>query len=277
MRGILGTRGAAADGCLLPTIAAVSAVPLPICIVAAYRFVDLNDCQTLRQKLFDAATRAGIKGTALLAPEGINFTLAGSPQGMQTWLAALQSDSRFAALEMKTHHAARIPFRHLRVKVKREIIRMNQATVQPAAGRAAAVDAKTLARWLDAGHCDAGRPVLLLDTRNGFEVDAGAFAGAVDWRLHKFSDFPAALQAHRDALQGKTVVSYCTGGIRCEKAALWMAQSGVENVVQLDGGILRYFEQTQGAPHWRGECFVFDERVGVGAAVDTKAQDNKDG
>jgi UPF0176 protein len=100
----------------------------------------------------------------------------------------------------------------------------------------------------------------MLDTRNGFEVDAGAFEGAIDWRLERFSDFPAALAAHRDQLAGKTVVSYCTGGIRCEKAALVMQALGVERTFQLEGGILRYFEQTDGAPGWRGRCFVFDER-----------------
>jgi UPF0176 protein len=238
-----------------------------ICIVAAYRFVDIDNTQALRDGLFNAAAAVGIKGTLLIAQEGINFTLAGTRVAMQGWLQALQADRRFAALEMKTHSAQAIPFRHLRVKVKAEIIRMNQPTIRPTAGRAPAVSAATLARWLDSGHCDAGRPVVLLDTRNGFEVDAGAFEGAVDWRLHKFSDFPAALAAHRDELLGKTVVSYCTGGIRCEKAALWMAQAGVEHVTQLDGGILRYLEQaphaSPNAPHWQGECFVFDERVGV--------------
>jgi UPF0176 protein len=153
------------------------------------------------------------------------------------------------------------------VKVKREIIRMNMPAIRPVAQRAPAVDAPTLARWLQAGHCDDGRPVVMLDTRNGFEVDAGAFDGAVDWRLDKFSDFPAALDAHKDDFAGKTVVSYCTGGIRCEKAALVMQQAGIEHVHQLDGGILTYFEQTDGAPGWRGGCFVFDERVALDPAL----------
>jgi len=154
------------------------------------------------------------------------------------------------------------------VKVKPEIIRMNQPTVRPQAGRAPAVDAPTLARWLANGsRDDAGREVVLLDTRNGFEVDAGAFAGAIDWRLTKFSEFPDAVQAHRAELEGKTVVSYCTGGIRCEKAALWMEHIGLRDVLQLDGGILRYFEQAPGAPGWNGDCFVFDAREGLDAAL----------
>ena len=158
------------------------------------------------------------------------------------------------------------------MKIKHEIIRMNQPAIRPAAGRAPAVAATTLARWIAEGHCDEGRPIKLLDTRNAFEVDAGAFEGAVDWRLHKFSDFPAALASHRAELDGHTVVSYCTGGIRCEKAALVMQQAGLAHTVQLEGGILKYFEDTAGqAPGWRGACFVFDERLGLNAALQPAA------
>ena len=235
----------------------------PVSIVAAYRFVELNDCDSLRQDMLTQGQALALKGTVLLAPEGINFNLAGSPKNMLRWLEFLQQDQRFQGLDLKQHTASSLPFKRLLVKVKREIIRMNELGVRPQAGRAPAVDARTLARWLAAGHCDEGRPVVMLDTRNGFEVDAGAFEGALDWRLQKFSDFPAAAAAHRSELVGKTVVSYCTGGIRCEKAALWMSDAGIEHVLQLDGGILRYFEEAPGAPHWRGRCFVFDERVAL--------------
>ena len=145
------------------------------------------------------------------------------------------------------------------VKVKREIIRMNHPTIQPAAGRAPAVAPATVRRWLDQGHDDQGRPVVTLDTRNAFEVDHGSFAGAIDWRIGKFTEFPEALKQHLHELQGKTVVSFCTGGIRCEKAALLMREQGLEQVYQLEGGILKYFEETDGA-HYQGNCFVFDER-----------------
>ncbi|MDP3086462.1 MAG: sulfurtransferase [Rubrivivax sp.] len=231
--------------------------------VSAYRFVGIDDGADLRQRLFASAQAATLKGTVLLAPEGINLTLAGAPAALRGWLAALQADARFKGLPVKESFSSAQPFGRLFVKLKREIIRMNQPDLRPAAGRAPAVDAPTLARWLVQGHCDAGRPLALLDTRNGFEVDAGAFEGAIDWRLHKFSDFPAALDAHLDTLQGKTVVSYCTGGIRCEKAALAMQARGLPHVLQLDGGILQYFEDTDGAPHWRGDCFVFDERIAL--------------
>jgi UPF0176 protein len=266
----------------LPTICAVSTPAHPFSVVAAYRFVDIDDGDALRDRLAQSAQRADLKGTLIVATEGINFSLAGAHASMQTWLGALQSDARFAQMEIKTHRAAAVPFRFLKVKLKPEIITMHLASTQggvrPAAQRAAAVDAATLKRWLDAGHCDEGRPVVMLDTRNGFEVDAGAFEGALDWRLNKFSDFPAALQAHADALKNKTVMSYCTGGIRCEKAALWMTQAGIEHVKQLDGGILRYFEKTAQAdgssPHWQGECFVFDERINVPADINANRNTN---
>jgi UPF0176 protein len=234
--------------------------------IAAYRFVDIADPEALRRRLQDSAAAAGLKGTVLLAREGINLMLSGPARPLQAWLAELQRDERFATMELKSHAAGTDLFKRLRVKVKPEIIRMNQPTVRPAAGRAATVSAATLRRWLDTGRCDEGREVLLLDTRNDFEVDAGAFSAAIDWRLKRFSDFPSALAAQRSALAGRTVVTYCTGGIRCEKAALWMAAQGLEHVVQLDGGILRYLEQHPDSPHWRGECFVFDEREALSGA-----------
>ena len=244
---------------MLPTIPAVP----PVLNVAAYRFVDIDDPAALRERLYGSARAAGLLGPVLIAPEGINLVLAGAPTALRDWLAQLRQDDRFADLEDKESSSAEPPFRRLRVRLKREIIRMNHPAVRPAVGRAPAVDASTLARWLVTGRCDAGRPLALLDTRNAFEVDAGAFEGAIDWRLKQFSDFPAALDAHRAELEGKTVVSYCTGGIRCEKAALLMHERGLPHVLQLDGGILKYFEATRGAPHWRGDCVVFDDRVAL--------------
>ncbi len=237
--------------------------------IAAYRFVDVADGPALRERLFSSAQAAGLKGTVLIAPEGINLNLAGPPAAVNGWLAALRSDPRFAGLDTRQSFSGALPFRRLRVKLKREIIRINEPQLRPAAGRAPAVDAATVRRWLDAGRCDAGRPVVMLDTRNAFEVDAGAFEHATHWRLQRFSDFPAAFDAHRSELEGKTVVSYCTGGIRCEKAALLMRERGLAHVLQLDGGILRYFEQTTQAPHWRGDCFVFDERFALDTALGT--------
>jgi UPF0176 protein len=235
--------------------------------LSGYRFVALDDLPALRGRLQQSAEAASLKGTILLAPEGINLMLAGAPAALRGWLGVLRSDERFAGLQAKESFSQTLPFGRLLVKLKREIIRMNRPELRPAEGRAPAVDPATLQRWLDAGHCDEGRPVVMLDTRNAFEVDAGRFEGALDWRLGKFSDFPAALAVHGDTLAGKTVVSYCTGGIRCEKAALLMQQAGHANVRQLDGGILKYFESTGGAPHWVGRCTVFDERQDLDPAL----------
>ncbi|MFN3416342.1 MAG: sulfurtransferase [Caldimonas sp.] len=227
--------------------------------ISAYRFVALSDCGRLRESIHTRASSLGLRGTVLLAEEGINLFLAGGTQAVRDFMQWLRADERFADLMPKESFSATVPFRRLKVKIKREIIRMNHPTIRPQLGRAPAVDAPTLARWLDAGHDDEGRPVVTLDTRNAFEVDHGTFDGAIDWRLAKFSDFCAALQTHRDALAGKTVVSFCTGGIRCEKAALYLREAGLDHVYQLDGGILKYFELV-GERHYRGGCFVFDER-----------------
>ena len=227
--------------------------------ISAYRFVAIDDPQQLREAVAARAVALGLLGTVLLAHEGINLFLAGSIDAVHSFMDWLRSDDRFGAIEVKESWSPEQPFRKLLVKVKREIIRMNHPAIQPTQGRAPALDAATASRWLAQGHDDAGRPVVALDTRNAFEVDHGTFEGALDWRLAKFSDFPAALQAHRGELEGRTVISFCTGGIRCEKAALYMREAGLANVWQLDGGILKYFEETGGA-HFRGDCFVFDER-----------------
>jgi UPF0176 protein len=237
--------------------------------ISGYLFTPVSDPEGLRDVLHAAAGEAGLRGTVLLAHEGANLFLAGPEPGIERFLAVLHAQPGFAHFEVKRSRSGAIPFRKLLVKVKREIIRMDQPQVAPQQGRAPAVDAVTLRRWLDQGHDDEGRPVVTLDTRNAFEVDRGSFEGAVDWRLSKFSDFPAALQAHQRELQGRTVVSFCTGGIRCEKAALYMQAMGVENVWQLEGGILKYFEEAGGA-HFRGECFVFDAREALDSALASK-------
>ncbi|MDC8787169.1 sulfurtransferase [Roseateles koreensis] len=241
---------------------------LPILNISSYKFVGLNDCAALREQLFERALALDLKGTVLLAEEGINLFLAGSAENVRAWVAALRQDPRFADLAPKESWSASVPFRKLLVKVKPEIIRMNHPAIRPdALPRAPSLPAVTLARWLDQGHDDDGRPVVTLDTRNAFEVDYGTFEGAIDWRIDKFSEFPDAVQAHRQDLMGKTVVSFCTGGIRCEKAAIYLQQQGLDGpVYQLEGGILKYFEET-GGPHYDGACFVFDQREALDAGL----------
>ena len=242
----------------LPTIDRI----MKILNIAAYKFVALVQPEALQTSLADRLQGHAIKGTVLLAEEGINLFLAGPAGDIHDFLAWLKQDARFADLQAKESWSGAQPFRKLLVKVKPEIIRMNHPAIQPAAGRAPALDAATLKRWLDAGHDDTGRPVVTLDTRNDFEADVGTFHHAIDWRISKFTEFPEALLAHKHELAGKTVVSFCTGGIRCEKAAILMREAGVENVWQLEGGILKYFEDS-GRAHFDGECFVFDERRAV--------------
>ena len=243
---------------------------MPFLNISTYRFVELDDLPALRDRLEASAGAAGLKGTLLLAHEGINLFMAGEEPALRAWIAgSLLAEPPFAGLPTKDSWSDTMPFRRLKVKIKNELIRMNHPTIRPQQGRAAAVEPATLARWLAQGHDDDGREVALLDTRNAFEVDAGTFEGAHDWRLEKFSDFPAAFDAHRAELAGKTVVSFCTGGIRCEKAALYMRERALPGVLQLEGGILGYFAATGGAaPGWRGECFVFDERRTVAADLE---------
>lgn len=239
---------------------------MPILNIAAYQFVTLDELPALQARLLEALQARAIKGTVLLAHEGINIFLAAESGAIHDFLAWLRNDVRFAGLEAKESWSAAQPFARLLVKIKPEIIRMNHPAIRPSAGRAPAVSAATLRRWLDSGHDDEGRPVVTLDTRNAFEVDVGTFRGAVDWRIDKFSEFPQALMDRREELEGKTVVSFCTGGIRCEKAAIFMQEAGIGNVYQLDGGILKYFEEC-GQAHFDGDCFVFDQRRAVDAAL----------
>ncbi len=230
--------------------------------ISAYRFVSLDDLPALRTSLLDACIEAGLKGTILLAPEGINMFLAGEPAKLNGVIAWLKADPRFASLEPKESWSEHQPFNRMLVKLKKEIITMKQPQVVPIGVRAPAVKAADLKRWLDAGHDDSGRPVALLDTRNAFEVEIGTFENALDPGIHSFSQFTDRVADYRNQLRDKRVVTFCTGGIRCEKAVLYMQDQGFENVVQLDGGILKYFEEV-GGDHYRGECFVFDRRVAL--------------
>ncbi|WP_349281626.1 sulfurtransferase [Polaromonas hydrogenivorans] len=234
--------------------------------IAAYKFVALEPLPTLKTEMLQALATREIKGTVLLAEEGINLFLAAHSAAIHDFLAWLRLDPRFHDLEVKESWSAAQPFHKLLVKIKPEIIRMNHPAIRPSAGRAPAVDARTLKRWLDCGQDDEGRPVAMLDTRNTYEVDVGTFRQAIDWRLEKFTEFAQAVQDHQDELAGKTIVSFCTGGIRCEKAAIYLREAGIQNVYQLDGGILKYFEDC-GQAHFDGECFVFDDRRAVDAAL----------
>ena len=233
--------------------------------LAAYLFVTIDDPHALAAQLEHSAGDAGLRGTILVAEEGINLFLAGPDAALRAFVDALRADPRLAALQPRYSHSASVPFARLKVKVKPEIISFREPQAKPLAQgqRAPAVDPRTVARWLaQGGRDDAGRPVVMLDTRNTQEIEYGTFKDALTLPISRFTELPAALQPHRQALAGATVVSFCTGGIRCEKAALWMRQDGMDNVLQLDGGILGWFEQV-GGQGYEGRCFVFDERVAL--------------
>ena len=241
----------------------------PILNISAYLFTPLAAPEVWRERCRDQADARQLKGTILLAPEGINLFLAGTEAPVDGFMQWLRAQEGMAGLGGKRSWSAEQPFGKLLVKVKREIIRMNHPTIAPAEGRAPAVSPTDLQRWLAQGHDDQGQAVVMLDTRNAFEVGHGKFAGALDWGLEKFSEFPQAAQDHLGELHGKTVVSYCTGGIRCEKAAIYLRELGLPDVYQLDGGILQYFEDTGGA-HFEGDCFVFDERIALAPDLSAK-------
>jgi len=230
--------------------------------IAAYHFVEITDPAALRDRLLARCAALALKGTVLVAGEGINLFLAGSAEHVDAFLSELKADPRFAAMAVKFSESEAVPFRRLRVKLKREIITFRKSQLLPVHERAPAVTPKQLAQWLERGQDDAGRDIVLLDTRNDQEVVHGSFVDALTLPIGKFTDLPDALEAHRESMRGRTVVSFCTGGIRCEKAALWMRDAGYDNVLQLEGGILGYFEQV-GAAHYQGGCFVFDERVAL--------------
>jgi len=232
--------------------------------IAAYLFVPIVDPDALAARIRERADADGLRGSVLVAPEGLNLFLAGAETAVRGFLGWLREDPRFAALQAKESRSASVPFARLKVKRKHEIIafRRDHASPLEAGRRAPSVDPETLGRWIGQGHDDAGRRLVLLDTRNREESGFGTFRDALTLPIDNFTELPAALAPHREALRDATVVSFCTGGIRCEKAALWLRHDGMDNLLQLDGGILGYFERVGGAGY-DGRCFVFDQRVAL--------------
>ncbi|MET0288881.1 MAG: sulfurtransferase [Pseudoxanthomonas sp.] len=230
--------------------------------IAAYHFTAIDDPRALSAQLLERAQALDLRGTILVAPEGLNLFLAGEVEPLRGYLHTLRGDTRFTDLLVKESFSQAMPFGRLKAKVKPEIITFRHPEASPLERRAPAVTPETLARWLDQGHDDAGKRVVMLDTRNEEEFGHGSFADALTLPITDFTQLPDALAPHRAALAEATVVSFCTGGVRCEKAALWMADTGMDNVLQLDGGILGYFERV-GGRHYDGRCFVFDSRVAL--------------
>lgn len=230
-----------------------------ITIAALYHFSRFPDPAALRGPLIDLCQANGIKGSLLLAPEGINGTIAGSREGIDNVIAHLRNSPGCDALEWKVSHAETMPFGRMKVKLKREIVTMGQPDVDPIARVGSYV---APADW---NALIAQPDVVLIDTRNDYEVGIGTFEGAVDPDIRSFRDFPKWWQDHRDEFRGKRVAMFCTGGIRCEKSTNFLLGQGVNEVFHLKGGILKYLEDVPvEASKWNGECYVFDGRVSVG-------------
>lgn len=225
--------------------------------IAAYKFAELQNLEELRMALRSECREAGLKGSILLSPEGINLFIAGEPPVVEWLLARLRAIPGLENLEPKVSESEEQPFNRMLVKLKSEIISFGVEGINPARYTSPRIAPKQLKEWLD-----EGRPVILLDTRNDYEIRLGTFAGARTLGIDHFRQFPKAIGELPEALKEIPVVSFCTGGIRCEKAAPLLEREGFKTVYQLEGGILKYFEECGGA-HYDGECFVFDQRVGV--------------
>lgn len=225
--------------------------------IAAYQFAPLSGLKELRQQLIEDCRGWQLKGTILLSTEGINLFVAGAKDSIDRLIGRLRAVPGLGGLTPKFSESDHQPFSRMLVRIKREIIAFGVEGIDPARRTSPKLPAKTLKQWLD-----EGRPVTLLDTRNDYEVKLGTFKGALPIGVTHFRDFPRAVDRLPTELKEERIVMFCTGGIRCEKAGPFMESRGFRNVFQLEGGILKYFEEC-GAAHYEGECFVFDQRVGV--------------
>jgi UPF0176 protein len=229
-----------------------------IVIATFYHFTRFEDLASLREHLLPQLLAHDLKGTVLLAPEGVNGTLAGSRGGIDAALEVLRALPNSMQLEHKESHAESMPFYRLKVRLKKEIVTMKVPGVDPLASVGTHVAPK------DWNELIADPQTIVIDARNDFEVEIGTFEGAINPGTASFSDLPQWLEEHRAELENKKIAMFCTGGIRCEKATSYLKERGIKDVFHLKGGILKYLENIpEGQSRWRGECFVFDYRVSV--------------
>lgn len=232
-------------------------------VAALYRFCRLDRFAELREPLASFCCARQIKGTLLLAPEGINGTVAGTPEAIDQLIEHLATIPEFHGLELKFSSASEMPFHRMKVRLKREIVTMGVEGLDPDR------DAGTYVAANDWNALIADPDTIVVDTRNDYEVSLGTFRGALDPQTKSFREFPAWVESHRDELEGRKVAMFCTGGIRCEKATSYLKSIGLEDVFHLKGGILKYLEEVPAEQSlWDGECFVFDERVSVGHGLE---------
>lgn len=230
--------------------------------IGFYKFVAITDPEKLRDRLAGLCQQYDLKGTIIVAEEGINAMLAGAPSQCDAFVAALANLCDLADLsdlEIKSSMSQHSPFKKMKVKIKPEIVTMRAGSLDPATPNAAHLAPETFRDWLR-----GDEEMVVIDTRNDYECELGSFRGAINPDTHSFHEFPDYLDAHRDTLNPKKIVMFCTGGIRCEKATRWMLQNDFDEVYQLDGGVLNYFARVDDAQRdWQGDLFVFDERVAV--------------
>ena len=229
--------------------------------IAAYKFASLTNLKPCRDRLLQVCKAWRLKGTILLSTEGINLFVAGGQDEIEQLLAELRSIPGLEGLQAKYSVSDHRPFHRMLVKIKREIIAFGVEGIDPVNRPSRKLAPRDLKRWLD-----EGRPVTLLDTRNDYETRLGTFRNAVELGIDHFREFPTAVGKLSADLKSQPIIMFCTGGIRCEKAGPYMEREGFEQIYQLDGGILKYFEEC-GGDHYDGECFVFDQRVGVDPAL----------
>jgi UPF0176 protein len=229
-------------------------------VINFYKFVQIDNAKELRYPWRDEARRLGLVGTILFAPEGINCALCGEPEGLEDFLVFIRQDVRFADVEPKWSLSPKRPFRRMEVKVKRWIIRFAEASDPslPEILGGSRMSPAELKSAIEARPED----FVIVDTRNEYETNVGAFEGAVRLPIKTFTEFPDAFMAAFGDQRDKQILFYCTGGVRCEKVVPWAQARGFARATQLDGGILKYFEEHGGA-HYQGDCFVFDDRFQV--------------
>ena len=237
-------------------------MPSAITNIAGYRFVDLVDLDRLQSVFRSVCLDLGLKGTVLLASEGMNFYVAGPASSIDGFVQFLGKDERFAGIGLKRSFTDYQPFNRLNVRIKKEIISVGLDNIRPADTTGPSIAPAAFKTMLDSGEF-----VHVLDTRNEYEMRIGTFENAINLHLPSFRDFPAAVAELPSSMKDEPIVMFCTGGIRCEKASAIMIEAGFTNVKQLRDGVLGYFEQVGGA-HWTGDCFVFDQRVAVNSALE---------
>jgi len=225
--------------------------------ITGYKFTPITDTKLLQEKIINLSEENNLKGTVLISDKGINFSVAGLIENTSNFLKVIKKDEQFSDIDIKTTFNEYQPFRKMLVRIKKEIISMGVDEINPYEFTGEKIKPVELNKKLD-----AGEDVILLDTRNEYEVRLGTFENAIDLNLDSFRDFPTKINGLREQIGDKEIVMFCTGGVRCEKASALMLKSGFKNVKQIDGGVINYFKETGGA-HWKGDCFVFDDRVAL--------------